>query len=70
MVQGRKNTHLSTFLEHITVTLVVVAGSASLGIHVWDVIRRQVPFKGGPEDTQSRFHESQENLVILDISLL
>lgn len=49
-----KSTHLSTLLEHIAVTLVVVAGSASLGVHVWDVVGRLVPLKGRPEDTQKR----------------
>ena len=43
--------YLSTFLEDITVALVVVAGSARLAVHVRHIMRRLLPFKGGQTRT-------------------
>ena len=54
----KRSTYLSALLEHITVTFVVVAWRAGLGVHVWDVVGWHVPLKGGPEAQGKGYNDS------------
>jgi hypothetical protein len=54
--------YLSTFLEDITIAIVIVTWSSRFRIKIWDIKWRQVPVKRGSKIIKNNILISQNNI--------